>query len=386
MDFLVGTFNLRTIYTIRFNSTDRTLHVLYANQGPGAHSWLALSPDKKSLYATVWSNPASVAAFRILPDHSLQHVNTEPVRKTSGYVTASQSHLYSAGGPSGEVFRLNADGGIGPLVQELCFVDSASSDVEDKSADQHGDFGGLRHGAHSIDLSPDSRALYVADIGRNCLWTYSVQSVSNAPQSLDPPLAFGTKAVAPRGNDGPRHATSHPNGLVLYVVQEHSNMLDVFSTGSEGTELEHVSGWPILPRDTEAKNFWADEVRVSKIGERPRYVYASTRGLEQKTRGWVTVWGIDERGMVVEGKEAGGCLDRWETPTSGGLANAVEPAPESLQGPDGMEYLAMTDSLEGLVFLLGFDGEKVQEIARVKLKDEEDEMLTVKAATAVWLG
>lgn len=385
MDFLVGTFNTHTIYTLHFNPKDDTLRILYASAAPGLHSWLSLSPDKRFLYATIWTSPAAVAAFRITPNHTLQHLNSRPVRRTSGYVAASSTHLYSAGGPSGEVFRLNTDGSIGAPVQELSFKDSEASGTKDRSSDQHGDFGGLRHGAHSIDLSPDGLALYVADIGRNCIWTYSVRPLTNDVNSLDPPLTFGTKAVALRGNDGPRHTTPHPNGRVLYVVQEHSNMLDVFSVGPGGTELDHVSAWPILPSEKEVEDFWADEVRVGKAGERPRHVYASTRGLQQKTRGWVTVWSLDENGMVVEGKGLGGCLDRWETPTSGGIANAIEPAPGPFGRGDGLEYLALTDSQEGFVFVLKFDGKNIQEVARTKLKDEDDECLVVKAATAVWL-
>ena len=44
-----------------------------------------------------------------------------------------------------------------------------------------------------------------------------------------------------------------------------------------------------------------------------------------------------------------------------------------------MEYLDLTDSEEGFVFVLGWDGKEVKEVARTKLDDGAG------AATAVWL-
>ena len=282
------------------------------------------------------------------------------------------------------MFRLNADGSIGALVQELSLLDEGISDVENKSGDQHSDFGRLRHGAHSVDLSPDQRTLYIADIRRNCVWTYAVKS--HAASSLDPPLRLSGKHVAPRANDGPRHATPHPNGRVLYSVQEHSNVVDEFVVSEDGTALRHVRGVEILPPGKRTQDFWADEVRVSRLQGVPRYVYASTRGLEAGTKGWVVVWTVDEEGMI-----EGDAADRWETPTSGGVANAIEPAPGGGKGErrhgmdEEVEYLALTDSQEGWVFMLSFNGKNIAEVARVKLTDERDERLVVKAATAVWL-
>jgi carboxy-cis,cis-muconate cyclase len=73
----------------------------------------------------------------------------------------------------------------------------------------------------------------------------------------------------------------------------------------------------------------------------------------------------------------------WETPTSGGIANAIEPAPWAEEHGE-VEYLAMTDSLEGWVFMLSFDGKEVKEVARVSL-GQTDAGEVVQAATAVWL-
>jgi carboxy-cis,cis-muconate cyclase len=123
--------------------------------------------------------------------------------------------------------------------------------------------------------------------------------------------------------------------------------------------------------------FWADEVRISPSSQ---YLYASTRGLEPTQRGWVAVFSLLPSGLLASETP----LALWETPTSGGWANAIEPAPKPLStlgagAEGGVDYLALTDSEEGLVMVLSWDGKTIEEVARVKLDGGAG------AATAVWL-
>ena len=390
MNFLVGTFRSPEIYTLEFQPPS-TLTVAANSPAVGGHSWLALSKDHKKLYTTCWTNPPSIAAYRIdtSPDSAptVTHLNTKPVKSLSGYVACTSTHLYSVGGPTGEVFLLNPDdGSIGDLVQELSFRKPNELKDGAQGEDVHGNFGGLRHGSHSVDISPDGRSLYIADIGHNCIWTYTINlssssssSSSTGSEQQQEVLTLRQKLISPRTNDGPRHTWPHPNGRVLYSLQEHSSMVDAFSIASDGVTLKHLHGIKIIPADKDPKNYWADEVRLSLTsGDKPKYMYASTRGLQADTKGYVAVCRLDEEGLIV----GDGALDIYETETSGGLANAVEPAPPG--GPDAeVEYMALTDSQEGFVFVLGFDGRAVREVARVKLEGEGGKV--VQAATAVWL-
>lgn len=52
-----------------------------------------------------------------------------------------------------------------------------------------------------------------------------------------------------------------------------------------------------------------------------------------------------------------------------------------------MQYLAMTDSQEGRVFILSFDADKgrIEEMKRMNL-GETEKVEVVQAATAVWVG
>ncbi|KAH0354527.1 Muconate cycloisomerase 1, partial [Aureobasidium melanogenum] len=374
MDFLVGTFYTPKLFTLRFTpSKDISkckLEIAHTSEAIGGHSWLSLSSDKKHLYTTVWASPPAVAAYRVEDNHTLTPLNSKPVRSMSGYVCSSNTTLYSAGGPTGEVFSILSDGSIGPLIQNLEFRNQGNENDGARNGVAHGDFGGLRHGAHSVDLSPDGKALYIADIGHNCIWNYAISSGQGKLEQTQ-------KWIASRENDGPRHAWPHPNGKILYSVQEHSCYVDALSISETGT-LDLVSGKRIIPEDKDEKKYWADEVRLSRpTSGRPKYLYASTRGLEKETKGYVAVFELDEEGLL-----RGEAIDIFETATSGGIANAIEPAP-MVEGQEGVEYLAMTDSQEGYVFMLAFDGKKIREIARTQLLGEDGN--TLAAATAVWL-
>lgn len=394
---LVGTFRSPEVYTLLFKPASRpgedaSLTVAKKSPAVGGHSWLALSGDKTRLYTTCWTDPPSVASYRIRDDASVELLNQRPVRALSGYVAVTERYLYSAGGPTGEVFCLAADGSIGDLAQEVSF--RRPEELEDGKQDgvAHGSFGGLRHGSHSVDLSPDGRSLYVADIGHNCIWTYSVDeeksgvngsTTSEKEKKSSGPLTLGTKHISPRSHDGPRHTWPHPGGRVLYCVQEHSSMVDAFRVADDGVTLEHMHGFTILPDSKRCEDFWADEVRLSNHtngSNAPRYLYASTRGLQPETKGYVAAYELKPDGSI-----AGPAVDIFETRTSGGLANAIEPAPGPLVSDDGGgdEFIALTDSEQGFVVILAFDGSKFREVASTKLVRDGGEV--AQAATAVWL-
>ena len=155
-------------------------------------------------------------------------------------------------------------------------------------------------------------------------------------------------------------------------------MVDVLSVAQDGTTLELIGGVKIIPADKDPALYWADEVRLSRpVKGAPRYLYASTRGLAKDCKGYVAAFSLNEEGLIV-----GDAIDIYETATSGGIANAIEPAPDREENPV-VEYMALTDSQEGWVFILGFDGRRFHEAARMKLTDHDGK--SVACATAVWL-
>lgn len=424
-DLLVGTFATPYIFTLRFTPASEggqgtgSLQIVKQHDGLGSHSWLHLNPPDKdgvrNLYATAWTEPPSLAAYTIRDSTRIELLNRVQTKSRSGYVCASSSHVYSAGGATGEIFEIDSitgafaagsaeDGHVNGVadsqerirpVQELDFVDSTAQRDDGSTMD----FGGLRHGAHSADLSPDGKLLYVADIGRNCIWTFAKSTKQGEHMRLV------SKKISPRKHDGPRHVWPHPKGKFVYCLQEHSSVVDVFEVVSScdgSVELLHRQGVRIIPQGLPVDEFWADEVRTSfSNGNIPKYLYASTRGLKEGRKGYVAVYFLNPDGLI-EGAEIvpeqqggavaslkewrdddqGGLLCMYETATSGGWANAIQPGPTM----NGCEYVAMTDSEVGYVFVLACDGVELKEAARVNLNESTDTSKGKNgAATAVWL-
>lgn len=457
---IVGTFNTRELFLISFDPLTHTLCLKDAICAYGNHSWLALDKSRISLVATCWTEPPSIASYRIRKENEncigLQFQNSVEIKNRSGYVTMHPkmaTRLYSAGGSSGETIAVDrASGRLGAILQEVNYITGSVQITKDgqsilpspvstgeklnqtphrkeisQSMNNVLDFGGLRHGAHSADFSPNGDMLYVPDIGRNCIWVHDVDE-----NGL---LHNARKTKSPRINDGPRHVCPHPNGEVVYVLQEHSNTVDVFLVraakirrkSSSLTPLEWIQRVRIIPSHLNEKQFWADEVRtvagLPSDGEWPEYLVASTRGLESTTNGYVSLFRLKKSGLIdipqpqiassfsnnshhqtckntegqdIQGVSKAAWIDIWQTPTCGGWANAVEPSykvfdkvKQSFTG----QYIALTDSEEGLVIMLGIqivnngreDGNpKLVEVARLSLgKTEEGH--TRQAATAVWL-
>jgi carboxy-cis,cis-muconate cyclase len=354
----VGTFNTLHLFLLQCDLSSinsPALAITHRFPAAGFQLWLTLSKDQTRLYATAWTNPPSLASYNVRGSGTnIDKINSVEVVATSGYVTSSTNAVYSAGGPSGEVFSIDPiTGGFGKLIQNLSFINEEEPQPTDD----------LKYGAHCVDLSPDEKTLYIADIGRNCIWTYTVNSNGS--------LTFGEKHLSPRPDGGPRHTFSHPSGNYLYSVEEHSSIVDIYSVAN-GVFLTHLQSVKILPAEESASKYRGDEVRLSLSNfSSPPYLFASTRGLHNDTKGYVAVFALNSEGTF----KSLNPLDRWQTPTSGGIANAIQPGPVL----EGKEYIVLTDSQEGMVLVLSWDGERMEEVARVRLDDG------AQAATAVWL-
>lgn len=482
---LVGTFNSSSLHLLAFDPSNskQTLTEVQRFQAQGNHSWLALDGPRDRVYATSWTKddkePEVVAYQLKRPGQEgsgweLEVLGRQKIESRSGYtalgpqISAEESPrvLYTVGGPSGEVFLLDQQtGGFAEASQStIQGLDGSAARWQEmdylkggrvsqpgktlKDTDFTGDekldsgstdqqhtgvlaFGGLRHGSHSIDVGPpddltgEYRPVYVADIGRNCTFLYTTPVSGPKAGSL----TLQGQQPAPEAGDGPRHAWPHPNGRFVYVVNEHSNIVEAYgvrwtaradtsSTDHPILKLEHVQSLPLLPSDESPKDYWADEVRLSP-GTNPTFLFASTRGLEEgKTRGWVCTWRLNpSTGLAIAQDESKTIqpTHRYRTPTSGGWANAIEPCPwfvsSSSKEGQGDVYACLTDSEQGRVSILQLhpegstdseaDDGRLEEVGCVELgtfSDEEEQSTsngTKKqkvtkeevrgAATAVWL-
>jgi 6-phosphogluconolactonase len=122
--------------------------------------------------------------------------------------------------------------------------------------------------AHSINVSPDNRFAFAADLGTDRVYVYP----------LDPARGLGSTALASSPalapGSGPRHFAFHPGGRFAYVINEMLSTVTAFRyEGSKGT-LTAVQTIGTLPEGWQGSSSTA-EVVVHPNG---RFLYGSNRG------------------------------------------------------------------------------------------------------------
>src|SRR5436190_1107841 len=131
--------------------------------------------------------------------------------------------------------------------------------------------------AHSINVSPDNRFAFCADLGLDKVMIYKLDGGKLTPS--DPP--FGKTAPG----SGPRHSAFHPSGKFAYVINELGNTVTVFSYDKEKGSLTEIQSIGTLPTDFKGESYTA-EVVVHPSG---RFLYGSNRGQDS-----IAVFTVDE--------------------------------------------------------------------------------------------
>lgn len=317
----------------------------------------------------------------------------------------TNSHVYSVGGPTGEIHETvtgaDASNRFGRKVQELVYVPDHELAGWDKTNKA------LRYGSHGIEFDVQGRA-YVPDLGANAIWVHQPSAAG------DGSLELLAKVDSPREHDGPRHAVVSKDGKMVYAVTEHSELgpdavvckrktarkmlkrvpsllsflvnfgraaqyLDVYDIVPTGLAYRHSSS--LLSATQDPHDYRGDTVRVSHVTP---FVFATTRGKDASVRGLLVAFELDSDPVNGGGallRPGAGPTATFETPTSGGKANAIEVLPARGRGQAGEkeEWLVLTDSEQGLVLIVSWDGKRFEEVSRVQLEHGDG------ASHAVWV-
>jgi 6-phosphogluconolactonase len=132
--------------------------------------------------------------------------------------------------------------------------------------------------AHSVNLSPDNRFAYVADLGTDRIHAYvfeSARGLTAAKPHLDTRLMPGS---------GPRHFTFSPDGHHAYVINEMTLKVNAFRVDAASGALAEVQSLSTLPKGTDPVGSTA-EVVAHPSG---KFLYGSNRGHDS-----IVVYAID---------------------------------------------------------------------------------------------
>jgi 6-phosphogluconolactonase len=228
-------------------------------------SFLAISPDKKHLYAVSEmarnDEPTGfVYAYTINTDLSLTFIDRYP--------TNGKAPAHVAVHPSGDmVFVSNYVGGVA-----MVYLRNENGTLEFTQQLNHTGSGPHQNQnashPHMMKVSPDGKFLYIPDLGSDKIWSYSIDLISKKVVKSASEFA----SVAP--GSGPRHMDFHPSLPIAYVMNELNSTVSVFAYDAMNGALTELQIIPTLPEDFKEWNSTAD-IHVHPSG---KYLFGSNRG------------------------------------------------------------------------------------------------------------
>jgi 6-phosphogluconolactonase len=219
---------------------------------PGAPGSLAVSPDRRHLYASVRS-ARQFASLAIDPaTGALSDLSLADSGFNAAYVYADKTGRWLLSASYSEGFvgvSAITDGKIsGPPVATL----------------------ETGRKAHCIQTDPANRFAFVPHVGElNKVEQLRFDAQTGALTPNDPPHLPGGEG------EGPRHMQFHPNGKWVYFVNEQGKSVTLCDYDSARGILAARQTVPTVPPDWELSRGSCADIHVSADG---RFVYASNRG------------------------------------------------------------------------------------------------------------
>jgi len=218
---------------------------------PGTSLPLAISPDRRFLYAGLRNEPYSVATFSIdARTGTLVYAGSGPLADSMAYIVTDRTGRYllaaSYDGNKVTVSPIGADGIVQPAQQTIPT---------------------LPH-AHCILPDAANRHVLHTSLGGDVVYQDSFDASSGQLSPGHPP------AVSVKRNAGPRHLVFSVDGKFVYLIDELDASIYVFpydpATGTLARQKQVLSA---LPEGFTGKP-WAADIHLTPDG---RFLYASER-------------------------------------------------------------------------------------------------------------
>jgi 6-phosphogluconolactonase len=291
----IGTYTRSTsrgIYSTRLDADTGRLSAPVVAAETDSPTFLALSPDRKRLYA-VRNTKDMVASYTVNaradglnpipgpPSAESQAPCHVAVDRTGQALVVANYHF-----PIVAALPLLTDGSVGTPREIL---HSGSSVHPTRQTSSH---------PHSVTISPDNRFVIACDLGLDRIFTYR----------FDPATAMLTPAepafVATAPGAGPRHFAFGKDGRHAYAINELGNTVVAYAYDAQKGSLAPFQTLSTLPPDFSGQSI-AAEIRVHPNG---RFLYGSNRGSDS-----IAVFAIDPSSgalALVEIVPAGGKAPR----------------------------------------------------------------------------
>jgi 6-phosphogluconolactonase len=212
---------------------------------------MALSPDKKFLFAATRGEPMVVASFRVDPaTGKLSHVANGPLDGSMAYIATDRTgrFLLAASYPNHKVTvnPIAPDGTVQPPKQTIA----------------------TEPNAHAIQPDADNRFVLATSLGGNLVRQFRFDAATGT-LSPNEPAAVSVKAGA-----GPRHFAFHPTNGRVYLLNELDASVYVFTYDPKAGTLKEVQVVNALP-EKKPEKIWAADLHLTPDG---KFLYATERG------------------------------------------------------------------------------------------------------------
>jgi 6-phosphogluconolactonase len=249
----VSNANSKEIHVLHLNNLDGTVKVIQKTALPGAVMPLAISPTRRFLYASLRSEPFSVASLEINPatgEVSLR--STVPLPDNMCYLSVDKTGRFLFGASyQGSRFSINP-------IDEHGLVEAQPLQVTS-----------TQPRAHSIVTDPSNRYLFVPSLGGDVIHQFKFDPQTGHATENTPPVVEASKGA------GPRHLVFHPNHRFAYGTNELDASVNAYRFDRTSGTLTLVGTDSLLPPDfAGSAPFAAADVHITPDG---RYLYASER-------------------------------------------------------------------------------------------------------------
>jgi 6-phosphogluconolactonase len=248
----VGNAESNDIHVLKLNKATGDLAPVQVAPFPGIDKAgpstpLAVSPDRKFLYAGVRAAPFTAIGFAIdAKTGRLQPTANGPLADSMAYIATDRSGRYllsaSYGGHKITVNPITSAGAVQAPQQVIT----------------------TGQNAHAILPSPDNRYVFATNLGSDVVLTFKFDAASGT-------LTQASNIVAP-AKSGPRHLVFHPNGKFAYLLTELSADVIAYRYDAKAGTLKDIQTVSIMPAG--GAKPWAADLQITRDG---RFIYGSER-------------------------------------------------------------------------------------------------------------
>lgn len=243
----------REIHVGRLDGATGAVETIQNAAVPGAVMPLAVSPNRRLMYACLRSEPFAVATLAIdSAAGTLRLLATAPLPDNMAYISADRTGRFLFGASySGDRISVNpidADGR--PEAEPVQMVRTASH-------------------PHSILTDASNGFLFVPCLGGDVILQYRFDPATGRISPNAPPAAEAERKA------GPRHLVFHPHGRFAYCTNELDATVGTYRFDPAAGTLTPNGTASLLPEDHQGSPpFAAADIHLTPDG---RYLYASER-------------------------------------------------------------------------------------------------------------